>query len=75
MDKRVARRANARASAVVGVGVLAFAAALVAASKDAIGLSHAAAACTALCTVWLARDGWHRGRQGRAAKGTADERG
>ncbi|MEO3976698.1 hypothetical protein [Streptomyces sp. CAU 1734] len=77
MDKRAVKRANARASVVVVVGTLALAAALAAASKNAGGLSLAAAACTAVCTVWLARDGWRRRHQERVAKatGAADERG
>ncbi|MFJ2217897.1 hypothetical protein ACIQVO_36220 [Streptomyces sp. NPDC101062] len=75
MDERGARRANTRAGAVVAAGVAALAVALVAASKDADGLSLAAAACAAVCTAWLAWDGWRRHWQERAARvagGAAD---
>ncbi|WP_432156049.1 hypothetical protein [Streptomyces sp. bgisy153] len=68
MDRRAAKRANIRAGAVVAAGVLALAVALMADSEGADGLSLTAAACTVLCTVWLACDGWRRHRQERAAR-------
>ncbi|MFD7616092.1 hypothetical protein [Streptomyces sp. NPDC059802] len=66
MVGRTDRPARIWASAVVVIGVVAFATALVANAAHQAAVTWAGIAVVAACTAWLAWDGWRRRQSERA---------